>query len=93
MQPGVEAEPHGYLVFTMPDGDIAYIKWTLRGVFVRGADGKPTLLDNGFWEVVSGTGKLKGLQGAGTLHLEPVSATERQFILEGELVSAKEAAK
>ncbi|HEX7044220.1 MAG TPA: hypothetical protein VF203_06375 [Burkholderiales bacterium] len=53
----------------------------------------PTLPDNGVWEVVSATGKLKGLQGAGTLHLKPVSATGRKFILEGELGSAKEAAK
>lgn len=86
--PGVGADPYGYLVFTLPEGDIAYVKWVLRGAFVHGADGKPRLLDNGFWEVVSGTGKLKGLQGAGTLHLKPVSSTERKFILEGELVSA-----
>lgn len=85
--PGVGADPYGYLVFTLPEGDTAYVKWTLRGVFVPGADDKPKLLDNGIWEVVGATGKLKGLQGAGTLHLKPVSQTERKFILDGELIS------
>ncbi len=84
--PGVGAEPSGYLVFTMPDGDIAYIKWLVRGVFVPGPEGKPKLLDNGVWEVVSATGKLKGLKGAGTLHIRQVSDKDRKFILEGELV-------
>lgn len=86
--PGVGGEPRGYLVFTRPDGDIAYIKWLVRAVFVPGPDGKPKLLDNGIWEVASGTGKLKKLQGAGTLHIKPVSPTDRRFILEGELVLA-----
>jgi hypothetical protein len=95
IQPGIGADPHGYLVFTLPEGDIAYVKWVLRAVFVRGADGKPMLLDNGVWEVVGSTGKLKGLQGAGTLHIKPVSSSplDRNFILEGELVSAKEEPK
>lgn len=91
IRPGNEADPRGYLVFTLPEGDIAYVKWVVRGVFVTGADGKPVLLDNGVWEVVGSTGKLKGLQGAGTLHIKPVSAPDdRKFILEGELFSATE---
>lgn len=91
IQPGISGDPHGYLVFTLPAGDIAYVKWVLRGVFVPGADGKQMLLDNGVWEVVGSTGKLKGLQGAGTLHIKPVpSPLDRNFILEGELVSATE---
>jgi len=91
IQPGIAGDPHGYLVFTLPEGDIAYVKWALRGVFVRGADGKPMLLDNGVWEVVGGTGKLKGLQGAGTLHIKPASSPlDRNFILEGEFISATE---
>ena len=95
IQPGIVGDPHGYLVFTLPEGDIAYVKWVLRGVFVRGADGKPMLLDNGVWEVVGSTGKLKGLQGAGTLHIKPVSSSplDRNFILEGELISATEEPK
>lgn len=91
VQPGIGADPHGYLVFTLPQGDVAYVKWVLRGVFVRGADGKPMLLDNGAWEVVGSTGKLKGLQGAGILHIKPASSPlDRNYILEGELVSATE---
>ena len=94
IQPGIGGDPHGYLVFTLPEGDIAYVKWVVRGVFVRGADGKPMLLDNGVWEVVGSTGKLKGLQGAGTLHIKPVSSPlDRNFILEGELISATEEPK
>lgn len=91
--PGVGGDPSGYLVFTAPDGDIAYIKWLVRAVFVPGPDGTPMLLDNGVWEVVGGTGKFKGLKGAGMLHIKPVSPTDRNFILEGELVPAREEAK
>ncbi len=91
--PGVGGDPSGYLVFTLPGGDIAYIKWLVRAVFAPGPDGKPKLLDNGVWEVVSGTGKLKDLKGAGTLHIKAVSPTDRNFILEGELVPAAEEAK
>lgn len=91
IQPGIGGDPHGYLVFTLPEGDIAYVKWLVRAVFVPGADGKPMLLDNGIWEVVGSTGKLKGLRGAGTLHIKPVSSPlDRNFILEGELISATE---
>ncbi len=84
--PGIGGEPRGYLEFTKPDGDKAYIKWTIQAVFVPGADGKPKLLDNGVWQVVSGTGKLGKLKGAGTFHLVPTAPTERRFVLEGELV-------
>jgi len=90
IQPGIAGDASGYLVFTLPEGDIAYVKWVVRAVFAHGADGKPMLLDNGVWEVVGSTGKLKGLQGAGTLHIKSVSAVDRNFILEGELVSATE---
>jgi hypothetical protein len=83
--PGVGGEPRGYLEFTKADGDKTYIKWTIQAVFVPGADGKPKLLDNGVWQVVSGTGKLAKLQGAGTFHLVPAGPTDRRFVLEGEL--------
>jgi hypothetical protein len=84
--PGIGGEPRGYLEFTKPDGDKAYIKWTIQAVFVPGVDGKPKLLDNGVWQVVSGTGKLGKLKGAGTFHLVATGPTERRFVLEGELV-------
>lgn len=82
--PGVGGDPSGYLVFSRPDGDTAYVKWSVRAVFIPGPGGKPVLQDNGYWEVVSGTGAWKNLKGAGILHIKPASGTERRFILEGE---------
>ena len=86
--PGTSGNANGYLVFTAPEGDIAYVKWLVRAVFVAGPGGKPALLDNGVWEVVGGTGKFKGMKGAGSLHIKAVSPTDRNYILEGELVPA-----
>lgn len=85
--PGVAGDPSGYLVTTKGEGNVAYIKWTVRAVFIPGKDGKPEIHDNGFWEVVSGTGSFKGLKGAGTLHIKSASPTDRIFILDGELVA------
>lgn len=84
--PGVGGDPRGYLVFSAANGDIAYFKWQVRAVFVPGPDGKPALLDNGFWEVAGATGGLAGLSGAGTLHIKPASETDRRFILIGDLI-------
>jgi hypothetical protein len=88
--PGVSGDPSGYLAVTKGEGNIAYIKWTVRAVFLPGKDGKPELNDNGVWEVVSGTGAFKGLQGAGTLHIKAApNPTDRVFILDGQLAVAK----
>jgi hypothetical protein len=84
--PGVGGEPRGYLEFTKPDGDKAYIRWTMEVLYVPGPDGKPSGLYNGVWQVVSGTGKLEKLKGAGTLHMVATGPTERRFVLDGELV-------
>ncbi len=84
--PGDSGDPRGYLQFTLPNGDLAYVKWQVRAVFVTGADGKPKLLDNGFWEIAGATGQLKGLKGAGTLHIRAVNPNDREFELTGELV-------
>lgn len=86
--PGVSGDPSGYLVATKGEGNVAYIKWTVRAVFLPGKDGKPELNDNGFWEVVSGTGIFKGLKGAGTLHIKSANPTDRVFILDGQLAAA-----
>jgi hypothetical protein len=86
--PGDSGDPRGYLTFTSPDGQ-AYLKWTVRAVFVPGADGKPVLLDQGVWEVAGGTGKFKGMKGAGTLNIKAVSPSDRKFVLAGELVPAR----
>jgi len=83
--PGVSGDPSGYLVLTQSEGNVAYIKWTVRAIFLTGKDGKPQIKDNGFWEVVSGTGAFKDMKGAGILHIRPaLSPTDRTFILEGE---------
>lgn len=87
--PGVGGDPSGYLVVSQGVGNVAYLKRTVRAVFLPGKDGKAELNDNGFWEVVSGTGTFKGLQGAGTLHIKAANPTDRIFILEGNLVAAQ----
>ncbi|MBS0172509.1 MAG: hypothetical protein JSR64_00555 [Nitrospira sp.] len=87
--PGVAGDPSGYLVATKGEGNVAYIKWTVRAIFLPGKDGKLEINDNGFWEVVSGTGSFKGLKGAGTLHIQSANPTDRIFILDGQLVAAQ----
>jgi hypothetical protein len=85
VNPATGANANGYLVFTTAEGDVAYIKYQFRGVPVPGADGKPRFLANGNWETAGGTGKLKGLHGAGALQFIPA---ERRFVLDGDLVAA-----
>ena len=84
--PGQAGDPSGYLVVTNGDGNLAYVKWTVRAVFLPGKDGKPDLNDNGFWEMVSGTGTFKGIKGAGTLHIKAAGPVNRTFILDGQVV-------
>jgi hypothetical protein len=88
VNPGNGANANGYLVFTTPEGDIAYLKYQFRAVFVPAADGKSRLLANGFWETTGGTGKLKSLRGAGTIQISAPSPKDRKWILDGDLVSA-----
>jgi hypothetical protein len=83
--PGQSGDPRGYLTFATADGDLAYVKWRVRAIFTPGMDGNPTLLDNGYWEIVGATGKLSGLKGAGTLHIKAQGPTDRRYILDGDL--------
>ena len=87
--PGVGGDPSGYLVIRQGSDDLAYLKWTVRSITLPGHDGRPELIDNGFWEVVSGTGRFKDLKGTGTLRIESAGPTDRLFILDGTLVPAK----
>jgi len=87
VNPAAGANANGYLVFTTADGDIAYLKYQFRALFLPASEGKRRLLANGFWEAVGGTGKLKGLRGAGTLRITAPSPKERQWTLAGDLVS------
>jgi len=87
--PGVAGDPSGYLVVTADDGAIAYLKWTVRSIFLPTPDGSVLLDDNGFWEVVSGTGKFRGLKGAGTMHIKSAGSSDRLFTFNGDLVPAR----
>ena len=87
--PGVGGDPNGYLVFSDGPDNIAYVKWRVRAVFIPGDDGKPTLFDNGFWEMAGATGKFAGLQGTGAMKIEGTGTPgQSRFILDGELVEA-----
>ena len=87
--PSVGGDPSGYLVIRQGSDDVAYLKWTVRSITLPGHDGRPELIDNGFWEVVSGTGRFKDLKGTGTLRIESAGPVDRLFILDGTLVPAK----
>jgi len=85
--PPVGGDPRGYLRFEAENGDVAIIKFTVRAVFVKGAE-KPALHDNGFWELVSGTGQFAGMRGVGALTIEPAGGPKRLFALTGEIGEA-----
>jgi hypothetical protein len=84
INPPIDGNPQGYLELTAPNGNVAYLKWSVRAVFIKGAE-KPKLYDNGVWELVSGTGQFAGLAGVGSLVIKPASPTDRRFILQGEV--------
>ena len=84
INPPFGGDPQGYLEFTAANGDVAYVKWTVRAVFTRGED-KPKLIDYGHWELVSGTGQFAGMTGVGTMTIKPASKTDRLFTLTGEI--------
>jgi hypothetical protein len=89
IRPGVDGSPRGYLVGKLPSGDQIAIQWEVQATFVPGPDGKPRLLDNGVWRVVGGTGGFERAKGAGTLHIKAVSPQDREFSLEGEVISGQ----
>ena len=67
IRPPVDGDPRGYLELRTPNGDIAYLQFTVRAVFMAG-DGRPRLSDAGFWELVGGTGEFAGRRVA-NLHV------------------------
>ncbi|KAA1014858.1 hypothetical protein FVF58_02700 [Paraburkholderia panacisoli] len=75
----------GYLVISGGPGDILYLKTQLRQITLPGKRGEPRSAFNGLWEVSGATGKFNGLQGAGTLRINRLSESERQWVLEGKL--------
>lgn len=84
IQPPLGGDPRGYLRFEADNGDMAVIKFTVRAVFMKGAD-KPALHDDGFWELVSGTGQFADKRGVGALRIEPAGDPKRLFTLTGEI--------
>lgn len=78
----------GYLAVTTTAGDIAYFEWRLRALFVAGQDGETTVANDGYWELAGGTGQFASKRGVGDLSLEFVSATDRRFVLEGDISPA-----
>jgi len=77
----------GYFELTAANGDIVYINWHIGAVFAPGPEGTPAMLYNGEWQIVGGNGRLKDVTGEGTLHMKVISATDRRFILDGDVNS------
>ena len=84
INPPVAGDPRGYLRFEAENGDVAVVKFTVRAVFMKGAD-KPELHDDGFWELVSGTGQFAGKRGVGALKIQAAEGPKRLFTLTGEI--------
>lgn len=82
--PPLGGDPRGYLRFESESGDVAVVKFTVRAVFMKGAD-KPVLHDDGFWELVSGTGEFGDKRGVGVIKIEPDEGPKRLFTLTGEI--------
>lgn len=87
IDPPTGAHPQGYLTLTTPEGDIAYLKFTVRAVFFGGGE-KPRLSDHGFWELAHGTGRFADMRGLGTVVIEPKGEAGTRFVLEGEIDAA-----
>jgi len=84
VDPPAGADPHGYLALTTSNGDVAYMRFTVRAVFLAGADG-PQLRDHGYWELVGGTGRFETARGVGTVVIEPKGDEGTRFVLEGDI--------
>ena len=87
INPPLAGDPRGYLRFEADNGDVAIIKFTVRAVFMKGAE-KPELHDDGFWELVNGTGQFAGKRGVGVIKIEPAEGPKRLFTLSGEIGEA-----
>jgi hypothetical protein len=82
--PGVSGEPQGYLQITAENGDVAILRWSARATFVKGEGGKPSLVNHGSWELVSGTGEFQEKRGVGSLVIEPQGGPNL-FTIQGEV--------
>ena len=83
--PGAGGSQTGYLVIAKSEADIAYLKWSTQSTFIKGADGKAVIVNNGTWTYVSGIGSFKGLKGNGAIKITFGKDTERTYSIEGNL--------
>lgn len=83
----------GYLVFTKSQADVAYVRFQWRIIGAGVTAGVPQYLMSGIWEVVGATGALKGLTGLGTLRINMLSATQREWLFEGDLLQGAPSAE
>jgi hypothetical protein len=83
--PGAGGSQTGYLVIAKSDADIAYLKWSTQSTFIKGADGKAVIVNNGTWTYMSGLGSFKGLKGNGSIKITFGKDTERTYSIEGNL--------
>lgn len=83
VNPPISGDPRGYLQLTTQNGDVAVLRWTVKAVFMKG-EGKPALFDQGFWEMVGGTGQFPEKRGVGSLVIKPAEGSTL-FMLEGEV--------
>ena len=84
IHPPFGGDPIGYLELKTGNGDVAYLKWAVRAVFIKGQD-KPALFDNGYRELVSGTGRFAAKRGVGSLVIKPAGGPKRRYILQGNI--------
>lgn len=84
VNPPVSGEPQGYLQITAENGDIAVLRWSAKATFLKGQDGKPSLVNHGVWELASGTGQFENRRGVGSLLIQPQGGPNL-FILEGDV--------
>ncbi|QCP48293.1 hypothetical protein FAZ95_03290 [Trinickia violacea] len=83
--PNANGRGTGYLVITRGPGNLLYLKTQLRQISVSTKAGEPHSVFNGLWEISGATGTFSGLQGAGTLRINRLSESERQWLLDGEI--------
>lgn len=85
LRPETNGRGTRYLVITCGPGGILYLKTQLRQTTLAGKRGESPSAFNGLWEVSGATEKFNGLPDSGTLRIDRLSESERQWILEGEL--------
>jgi hypothetical protein len=83
VNPPISGDPRGYFQITAENGDVAVLRWEVKATFMKAEEG-PALFNNGFWELVSGTGQFANKRGVGTLVIKPRGGPTL-FILKGEV--------